>query len=119
MERNGFVYKENADFVLRVEESCSERAVDIILTGELRRETADDLQDELTAFAVCGLSLRLDFRGVVYLSYGVQNALLRVQQCIEETNCGDLVLHHLPYAVRKAFESTGIVDCLEIMEEDK
>lgn len=116
IEGNIIRYTCGAETVLLMEEKITDVSVLVSVCGELRSELAWDLQDELTAFAVCGMEIRLDLGKVNYISNGVQTALVRVQQCIESGEKGSMVLTGLSPQVREALESTGMIDCLEILE---
>ncbi len=115
IENGTIVYRSGNTPVLTVLESLEETGVLIKLTGELRSDVAHDMLDELTAIVTSGAQVSLDFSGVTYIANAVQEVLVTVQQNIETIGVGAMQLQALPAPILQEFESTGIIDCLDIV----
>lgn len=102
--------------ILRINEIQEQNVVKIKLDGSLRSETAYDFQDELTALAILGMDLQLDFEKVTYLSAACVQVMLKLQQKMDDIGRGTLTLVKLPETIYAELQSTGTSELLMIEE---
>ena len=106
------ILSDDSGQILSVRETEQDDRIRIILEGSLKSETAHDFEDELTAFAVLGMDLLVDFEKVTYLSSACTRVLLQIQQKIDGTGKGSLILKNLPDPIRDEMEKTGVLELL-------
>ena len=110
------LYDGGQEILSILEQREEEGGVTMTLTGSMRSDTAHDLLDELTAFVTLGLPLTMDLSGVDYLSAACMQALLAVQQKIDERG-GRLLLRNLPQKVMQELKKSGMSELLMIEEK--
>ena len=109
------LYDGGEEILSLLERQEEDGGITMALTGSMRSDTAHDLQDELAAFVALGLPLTLDLSGVNYLSAACMQALLAVQQKIDECG-GRLLLRRLPPEIMQELKKTGMTELLMIEE---
>ncbi len=114
LDNNTIRYLIGSETKLTLEMEETEQGVVITLIGELVSGAARWMQDDLNEFASIGVPMILDFSKVTYMANAIQTKLLDIQQNVETKGRGALVLRNLPAGIRKRFEETGVIDCLEI-----
>ena len=82
----------------------------------MRSDTAHPFQDELNEFTTAGVPVTIDFKEVAFVAPSVLNALLNVQQLVEQLHQGRIVLRNIPDAVYQEMDETGITELLMIEE---
>lgn len=88
--------------------------ITIVVTGDLKNDTAHDFGDELLALAGFGQDIVLSLEGVGYISNMAMHALLDVQKRLDERGKGSLTLQKIKPEVMEAMESTGMTELLMI-----
>ena len=116
VEGDTLILKDGEQEVLSMGEAADGNAVTLTLRGMLRSDTLHDFQDELIALTTLGMDLIVDFEGVTYLSTACQQALLTVQQKMDNLKKGSLTLIKLPPNIYEEFEKTGASELLMIAE---
>ena len=116
MEGDSMLFYENGSLILTVEETETENGILMALKGQLKSETAHHIQDELDAFTVVGVKVVLDFQDVTFASAAVLNALLDVQQRIDQFRQGEMVLRNVSDSIYRDMDETGIAELLMIEE---
>ena len=84
------------------------------LKGRIPLRASHELEDELTAAATVCDRLVLDFAEVESISGTGLEALLKVQQLLDQRNDAQLCIRALTPCVRELFEDVGFVDLFEI-----
>lgn len=104
------------EVLLMLTEKVSDGVMEILVSGELRNETAHDFEDEImAAFSVCK-TVRLDLSGVTYLASLAMRTLLSIQQIIDENQEAQLVISRISLAVKEIFTESGFMEILNIEE---
>lgn len=114
MDDNTLLLLDNGVPVFKMTESEDEGRVLLKLEGSLRSDVGHDFQDELAALAVVGAKLELDFSKVTYMSSSCTEVLLSIQQQIDRTGKGDLLLKAFPDAILQELIKTGVSELLMI-----
>lgn len=115
-EENRILFQDKNKTVLTMTENETDSGIQIKLEGELTRDTANGLLDELDALICVGVSLDVDFSKVTYITPAVMNSFLVIQQKIDRTGKGGLILRGLPALILDEFDRVGMTDLLEIVE---
>lgn len=94
---NSWSLSENGKTILTVQEIANNGEIQVGLTGSLRSDTEQFLQDELVALATVGMDIVVDCQGLNYIANSCMNALLSAQQKIDSMQKGNsLVLCNVP-----------------------
>lgn len=116
VDKDSMLFYEGDTLILTVDETEVDGAIEMTLTGELRSESADHIQDELDAFTTVGMKVTVDFGGVTFVAPSFLNALLNSQQLIDFFRHGEIILKNIPEAVYREMDDTGITELLMIEE---
>ena len=100
--------------VLRIQETVQDKAVNIVLEGDLRSDTAHALGDELKTLVLLNHNLLVDFQKVSGLSTSCCRALLSIQQTIDNNEKGSMKLVRIPAAILEKMNATGLTALLLI-----
>ena len=114
IEGDSIVFYDGTNRILTIGEAQTDEGILLTLAGELRTETAHDIQDEMIALTTVGANIVVDMAGVTYISSSVQHVFLTVQKKTESMNRGALTLRNLPEAVYQEFYRTGVSELLMI-----
>lgn len=114
IEGDSIVFYDGAAEVLSVREKESDDLVTVEMKGEMRGDTAHEVQDELIALATVGVNIAVDLSAVTYIAPTVQHIFLRTQQKIDSLGKGTLVLLGLSDTIYHEFEQTGLSELLMI-----
>ena len=104
------------NIVLAMEEKQEEQTLTIILKGNLRSETLHSFQDELSALASFGLDIVLECKEVSYISAACVDALIRIQQKMDDVGKGSLTILDLPEEILSEWKMKGINQVLMVEE---
>lgn len=111
------VLMDNAKQVLAITELQDEKEQDcivVVLEGSLKSDTVHEFQDEMITLAIFGMNIKMDFAKVTYVSSACVQALLKIQQKMDNVGKGSLTIIKLPSQIRAEFDSTGISELLMI-----
>lgn len=114
VEGNSIIFTDGEAHVLTIAEQETETGILMTLSGQLRSDTAHDIQDELVALTTVGADVVVDFKEVTYISPTVQNCLLIVQQKMDSMGKGTLLLRGMPAEIYREFEKSGEAELLMI-----
>lgn len=114
IEGDSIIFYDGITEVLSVKETEHDDMITVEMKGELRGDTAHEIQDELIALVTVGLNIAVDVSGVTYVAPTVQHVFLRAQQKIDAIGKGSLVLTGLSDQIYHEFEKTGISELLMI-----
>lgn len=108
------LFYDEGTLILSVEETDTDAGVLMKLKGELTRDVARHIQDELDAFITVGCNVVMDLKEVGYMASSFLYALLDSQQLIDHFRKGELVLKNIPTPIYEQMDKTGIVELLMI-----
>lgn len=114
IEGDSIVFYDDGAAVLTVTEKECDELVTVEMKGELRGDTAHEVQDELVALATVGVNIAVDLAGITYIAPTAQHIFLRTQQKIDSIGNGSLILTGLSDTIYREFEKTGISELLMI-----
>lgn len=99
--------------IMEIRERISEGIAELSLSGELRSDISQVLEDELLALASVDLSISVSCSELRYISAASIKAFIEVEKAVERNN-NTLKLVQLTSEVFLAFEKTGANDLLLI-----
>ena len=116
LEGDSTFFYENDSLILTMVETDTEDGILMTLKGDLKKDTANPILDELNDFSMVNVKVTVDFKDVTSISAAVMNALLDAQQQIDQLEQGELVLRSIPDPIYREMDKIHLTELLMIEE---
>lgn len=115
-DENVIHYSENGVEFFSMKEAINEDSgeIEIGFIGQLKYEIAISVLDELMAFASMDKNIRIDMQQLTEISKKAQECLLTLQQSMDDSGKGRLLLCNIPRDIMAEFERIGLSQLLRI-----
>ncbi len=117
VDENNIIHFQNdgKDFLL-LSESLDEKSGTVIvsLSGELRADAVHGFRDELLALASVKIAITLNLAELTYICNSGMGALVDIEQDVERTGKGSLILTAVSKPVMDSLKQTSLDQLLDI-----